>query len=193
MAPGEVESLVTGASDAGYRALHDPITGLANGVLFAERVDHLLRTSAPDARLGLCFLELDSISDDERCGHPVPDPLLVAVAERLDHGLTRAGRLLARLGRTEFVILVTGPGLIPGAVVEVAGQVLQLLAAPFRVGEHEMRVLASIGVVERTVADTSRADLLHAADLGMRRARTGDRAHWIAVDLDRARAVVRTR
>src|SRR2546430_10736319 len=106
MAPGELESLVTGARNAGHRALHDPLTGLANGVLFARYVDDLLRTSPPDARIGVCFLELDSVSVNERYGYAVGDRLLVAVAGRLDHCLSGPGRLLARLGGTEFVILV---------------------------------------------------------------------------------------
>jgi GGDEF domain-containing protein len=80
---------------------------------------------------------------------------------------------------------------VPGAAAEVAGQVVQLFAAPFRVGEHELTVSASIGVVERRAADTTYDDLVHAADLRMRQAKARGLASWIAVDLDRACAAVR--
>jgi diguanylate cyclase (GGDEF)-like protein/PAS domain S-box-containing protein len=175
-----------------HRALHDPLTGLPNRALFAERVTRLLRTSPPDALVGLCFLDLDSFKAvNDQVGYPVGDRLLVAVAQRLDRSLLPHGNLLARLGGDEFVILVTGPGLVPGAAAEVAAQVMQLLADPFRVGEHELKVSASISVVERRAADTTYEDLLRAATLRIRRAKASGRARWIAVDLDRACAAVR--
>jgi diguanylate cyclase (GGDEF)-like protein len=165
------------------------------GTLVAERVEELIRTSAPDTLIGLCFLALDSSrSVHDHCEHPVDDRLLTAVTQRLDRGLAGPGHLLARAGDEELVILVTGPELAPGAAVQVAGQMVHLLADPFQVGGQELIVSASVGVVERTAAETTCADLLAgAADLRTRMSKAGDRGRWMAVDLDRARAVVRMR
>jgi GGDEF domain-containing protein len=168
---------------------YDALTGLPNSVLFTERVENLLRTTPPHALVGLCFLDLYPVNTGTR---QVSDALLVALAQRLDRALTTAGHLFARLGDNEFVVLVTGPDLVPGAAAEVAGQVVGLLTAPFRVGEHDLCAPTSISVVERRVGETTYADLLScAADLRMRQARSGDPARWMAVDLDCARALVR--
>src|SRR6266516_3023578 len=119
-------------------------------VSFVERVEELIRASPPNALVGLCLVGLD----------PGGDPLLSAVAQRLDQGLTKPGQLLALLSGDEFAILVTGPGLVPGATAEVAGQVVQLLIAPIPVGGDELTVSARIGVVERVAAETTGTDLL---------------------------------
>jgi diguanylate cyclase (GGDEF)-like protein/PAS domain S-box-containing protein len=176
-----------------HRAFHDPLTGLPNRSLFADRVEELFRTSRPATLVGLCFLDLDAFkSVNDKLGYAVGDRLLVAVAERLRRGLAAQGHLLARLGGDEFVVLVNGAGgIVPGTAAEVAGHLLQVLAAPFRLGEHELRISASIGVVERAVAETTYEDLLRAADLRMRRAKTAGKARWSAVDLDTARPAPR--
>ena len=80
--------------------------------------------------------------------------------------------------------------------VVVVGAGLAGLAAARRLvaGGHEVTVCAGIGVVERLVGETTYEDLLScAADLRVRQAKVGDRSRWMAVDLDRACALVRTR
>jgi diguanylate cyclase (GGDEF)-like protein len=176
-----------------HRAFHDPLTGLPNRSLFADRVDELFRTSPPAALVGLCFLDLDAFKAvNDQLGYAVGDRLLVAVAERLRRGLTGQSHLFARLGGDEFVVLVSAAGgIVPGTAARVAGHLLQVLAAPFRLGEHELRISASIGVVERPAAETSYEDLLRAADQRMRRAKATGKARWSAVDLDTARPAPR--
>ena|SRR5438094_5142615 len=163
---------------------HDRLTGLPNRLLLGQLVDEVLRSSPPDALIGLCFVDFDRLGDR----------LLSTVAGRLDRGLTAPDTLLARIADTEFVVLVSGPRLVPGATAEVAAQVAHLLTSPFQVGGHEVTVCAGIGVVERLVGETTYEDLLScAADLRVRQAKVGDRSRWMAVDLDRACALVRTR
>ncbi len=175
-----------------HRAFHDPLTGLPNRSLFADRVEELFRTSRPGALVGLCFLDLDAFkSVNDKLGYAVGDRLLVAVAERLNRGLATEGHLLARLGGDEFVVLLNGSGLVQGTAADVAGQLLQMLAAPFAVGEHELRISASIGVVEGVASETTYEDLLRAADQRMRRAKAGGKARWSAVDRDGARPAPR--
>ncbi len=163
----------------------DPLTGLPDRTGFAERAGHLLRTAVPEALVGLCYLDL---------GAPgvLPDPVTLAVAGRLST-LAAHGNVLARLGRDEFVLLIAGRELIPGAIAELGGRVLQVLTAPFPVGGHEVSVSARISVVERAAGETTHEDLMNAADRGMRQARARHLAHWMAVDLDRACALVRMR
>jgi diguanylate cyclase (GGDEF)-like protein len=165
-----------------HQAYHDPLTGLPNRALLAERIHQLFRTPAPESRVGLCFLDLDGFKQvNDALGHDVGDRLLAAVAERMNACVTAHGHLLARMGGDEFVILV-GAHAVPGAAVAIADQVMRVLGAPFRVGGHEVRVSASIGVVERPIAATGPAELLRAADLTMYRAKNAGKGRWALFD-----------
>jgi GGDEF domain-containing protein len=164
---------------------YDALTGLPDRTGFAERTRGLLRTCPPDALVGLCCLDVGSPM-------PVDDRVLIATAERLS-GLTRDVDLLARVGVEEFALLTIGTDLLPGAATEIASHALHLLARPFQIGQHDVAVCTRISVVERVAAETSPEDLMDAADHGMRQARSRHRADWMAVDLDRACAVVRIR
>jgi diguanylate cyclase (GGDEF)-like protein len=168
-----------------HQAYHDPLTGLPNRALLAERIHQVFRSSAPGSRVGLCFLDLDGFKQiNDALGHDVGDRLLAAVAERMNACVAEEGHLLARMGGDEFVILVT-TNAAPGAAVAIADQVMRALRAPFRVGGHEVRVSASIGVVERPIAATGPAELLRAADLTMYRAKHAGKGRWALFDHDR--------
>jgi diguanylate cyclase (GGDEF)-like protein len=167
-----------------HQAHHDPLTGLPNRALLAERIKQMFRSPPADSRVGLCFLDLDEFKRvNDVYGHDFGDQLLAAVAERMNDCVTSHGHLLARMGGDEFVILVTHAR--PGAAATIADQVTGALAAPFRLGEHEVRVSASIGVVERPLAATGPAELLRAADVTMYRAKKAGKGRWTMFDQDR--------
>jgi predicted signal transduction protein with EAL and GGDEF domain len=72
-----------------HRALHDPLTGLGNRSLLAERLDACV--NAPTPRFALLLLDLDGFKDiNDTLGHPAGDELLVEVARRLDEASRRA-------------------------------------------------------------------------------------------------------
>lgn len=127
---------------------------------FTRRVREAVRDAAPDALLGLVHVGL----------------VTSAGAAGFDERVIRLDHPVGRLAETEFGILVTGPGLMPGGTAEVVAQVYPALGVPAR-----------IGVVERLAAGTTAEDLLYAARVRMRLGRPG----WLAVDLDHARALVR--
>ena len=168
-----------------HQAYHDALTGLPNRSMLAERIHQLFRVAPPGARVGLCFLDLDGFKQiNDVLGHDVGDRLLAAVAERMNACVMAHGHLLARVGGDEFVILVAMHA-GPGAAVAIADQVMRALAAPFRLGEHDLRVSASIGVVERPVDATAPAELMRAADLTMYRAKVAGKGRWTLCDQDR--------
>jgi EAL domain-containing protein (putative c-di-GMP-specific phosphodiesterase class I) len=67
----------------------------------------------------------------------------------------------------------------------LADKVLAAMAEPIRVGIHELTVTASIGVVERPVAETNPEDLLQAADITMYRAKADGKARYAMFDQNR--------
>jgi diguanylate cyclase len=174
------------ASEARFRyaALHDPLTGLPNRALFADRLGELFPGTA-GARLAVCFLDLDSFKTvNDSLGHRVGDQLLVAVAGRLAELASELGHLVARLGGDEFVVLIEDTT-APEDAVKVADRVLAVLGEPFRVDHHDLRITASVGIVERAVAGTDPTDLMRAADITLHWAKADGKARWRVFDAER--------
>ncbi len=182
------------ASEARFRhaALHDPLTGLPNRAMFAQRLSDIFTGSAGDARLGVCFVDLDAFKAvNDSLGHRVGDQLLVAAAARLGALAGEFGHLVARFGGDEFVILVEETTGAEDAI-KVADRVIAAFGEPFRVEGHDLPVSASIGIVERPVAGTDATDVMRAADITLHWAKADGKARWRVFDPERnAHEVVR--
>jgi diguanylate cyclase (GGDEF)-like protein/PAS domain S-box-containing protein len=175
-----------------HQALHDPLTGLPNRALFLERLQSAFDGASPEDRIGLCYLDLDGFKViNDSLGHHIGDELLCAVAHRLDRCVSAPGRLVARIGGDEFVILVERSA-DTDEVVGVADRVLAALVAPIRIAGHELTVTASIGVIERAIDGTVPADLMRDADITLYWAKGEGKGRWALFDPDRtAREVAR--
>jgi diguanylate cyclase (GGDEF)-like protein/PAS domain S-box-containing protein len=176
-----------------HQALHDPLTQLPNRTLLYERLAEVFDSATdaagqdadPDARVGLCYLDVDGFNViNDTLGHDIGDHLLVAVARRLHTAVADPETLVARVGGDEFVVLVEGSK-STDAVVGVAEQALAAVRAPVRLGAHEVTVSASVGVVERAVRGTSAAELMKAADTTLSWAKTDGKNRWALFDADR--------
>lgn len=90
-----------------HRALHDPLTGLPNRALFADRLSHAVsRRTHHEGELAVIFADIDGFKTvNDTHGHLIGDELLVALAPRLAT-LMREGDTLARFGGDEFVFLL---------------------------------------------------------------------------------------
>ncbi|GAB3150492.1 hypothetical protein GCM10027290_38150 [Micromonospora sonneratiae] len=167
-----------------HQATHDPLTDLPNRALFTERLaTALTRSDRSGSRLGVCFIDLDRFKEvNDTRGHQVGDLLLVSVAERLRHGVD--GHLVARLGSDEFVILVEETTSTDD-VVAVAEAALTAIREPSYVGGHILSVTASVGIVERPVEGATPSDLMRAADITLRWAKTSGRGRCELFDPDR--------
>nr|BFD94304.1 hypothetical protein KitaXyl93_56640 [Kitasatospora sp. Xyl93] len=160
-----------------HRAFHDSLTGLANRVLFQDRVGHALsRGERSGAVTGVLFIDLDDfkvVNDTQ--GHAVGDELLVAVSLRISTAL-RASDTAARLGGDEFAVLVEDARR-PADVDIIAAGVLAVFAEPFRLKSGAVRVSASIGVAT-TEDSVDAAELLTHADLALYSAKAAGRRQW---------------
>ncbi len=167
-----------------HLAYHDPLTGLANREMVNERLGQIFAGPAGRRRVGLFFLDLDGFKVvNDSLGHDVGDELLKAVASVLTR-CCGSGRLVARMGGDEFVIIVEDSA-GEADVVALAEEILAGLAHPIRVGDHELAVTTSIGIVERPVAATNPADLMKAADITLYRAKAEGKARYAMFDRDR--------
>ncbi len=156
------------------QALRDPLTGLGNRRLFADRVSHALeRRARRSADVALLLLDLDHFKFvNDTLGHAKGDALLVAVSERLRNVL-RVGDTVARLGGDEFAVLLED--LVTGDEADATAlPIQQALDRPFRLEERELFVRASIGIAWATDGQDVDA-LLTDADVAMYGAKNSGR------------------
>ena len=149
-----------------YQATHDPLTGLANRVLFDDRLQNALdRRRRNPALLGVLLLDLDGFKAvNDTHGHAVGDEVLATVGERLRH-LMRTEDTVARLGGDEFAIVLDA-GVKDQAVEAVTQRIITSLTQPIRVGDLTVSVGASIGAA-MTDGAVEAAQLLREADSQM--------------------------
>jgi len=166
----------------GFRkcALHDPLTGLPNRVLFKQRLDHaVLRARRAGGKLAILFADLDRFKEvNDLFGHQVGDELLVALAARLT-AVLRPGDTLARLAGDEFVILCED---LDGSaqVRRLADRIDDELNEPFLLSGHELHTSASVGIAFSGRGDDIPEQILRDADAAMYQAkRRGGGGHQI--------------
>jgi diguanylate cyclase (GGDEF)-like protein/PAS domain S-box-containing protein len=155
-----------------HQAFHDPVTGLANRALFAERVRHAIaRTRREHHSVAVVFLDLDDFKTiNDSLGHAAGDEVLAEVAKRLATSI-RASDTAARFGGDEFALLLEDIEGVQEAA-DTADRVLEELALPLRVAHKELSLRCSIGI--SVVSDGSGAgaeELIRDADAAMYRAK----------------------
>lgn len=166
-----------------YTAFHDALTQLPNRALFMDRLERLVRHAKrrPNYRFAVLFLDLDRFKIvNDTMGHHVGDALLTAVARRLENCL-RAEDTVARLGGDEFAIIVDSIR-DAGDATRVAERILQELALPFTMGEHDVQTNSSVGIALSYTGNASADTLLKDADTAMYRAKTGGRGRYEVFD-----------
>lgn len=147
-------------------ALHDNLTRLPNRLLLEDRIDQSMRkVQRNGGHFVLMFMDLDGFKPvNDAFGHHVGDTLLREVGQRLRESL-RAQDTLARVGGDEFVLLAELSERDDAATI--AGQVVSLLAQPFVVGDHELRVSTSVGIALYPGDGLDQQELLRNADAAM--------------------------
>ncbi|MDT4989652.1 MAG: hypothetical protein QOI74_3746, partial [Micromonosporaceae bacterium] len=168
-----------------HQALHDPLTQLPNRTLFFERLGEVLDDADENARVGVCYLDVDGFKMiNDTLGHDMGDYLLLAVARRLHGSVSGPGQLVARMGGDEFVVLVER-SVGPDQLIHIAEAALAAVRAPVQLGAHEITVSASVGVVERAAHTTSGTELMKAADTTLQWAKRDGKNRWALFDADR--------
>lgn len=159
-----------------YRTLHDPLTGLANRVVLAERLEWALTRRSGTGRHALVLFDLDGFKDvNDTLGHQVGDELLIATAHRVLALIPEDG-LLARIEGDEFAALL---GDVPDAETaqEWAEQMLRTLRRPFTADSRILYLTASAGiaVLEAGSGDATASSGLRYANLALRAAKRAGR------------------
>ncbi|HEX7171211.1 MAG TPA: EAL domain-containing protein [Candidatus Limnocylindria bacterium] len=146
------------------RAFHDPLTGLANRTLFANRLERAL--AQRDEPVAVLFLDLDDFKTiNDSHGHQAGDELLIEVARSLSANV-RPEDTVARLGGDEFAVLVERNA-TEGVARQLANRLISGLRRPVRVAGRDRSVGASIGISLGHSGRASADQLMSEADIAM--------------------------
>src|SRR5712671_1296109 len=157
-----------------HQAQHDVLTDLPNRLLLNDRITQAMALARRQkTKLAVLFLDLDRFKHiNDSLGHDVGDRLLQAVARRL-LGCVRGSDTVSRHGGDEFVVLLSQVRRARDAAVS-AEKILVALGAPHRIGQHDLRLTASMGIATypedgadaETLMRHSDLALLHSKDAG---------------------------
>ena len=152
-----------------HLAHHDPLTDLANRARLQERLTEAVARARRNADgFSVICLDLDRFKAvNDLFGHAVGDALLQAVASRL-LAAVREGDTVARVGGDEFVI-IQEKSESPADIAVLARRLLDQLGRPFRLGDQELTVCASIGIALYPTDGVEPEVLLANADLALYR------------------------
>lgn len=125
----------------------DELTGLANRLLFKERLEEANQRvrQGTSRNLALLHIDLDRFKLlNDSLGPELADQVLQKIAERLTKALPEADTI-SRLSSDEFAVLFDAYGSLT-SLARVATRLLGKLSRPIVVDGHELVVSASMGI-----------------------------------------------
>jgi two-component system, cell cycle response regulator len=185
----EVRLLHEAARDHGKMleslALNDPLTGLANRRLLAERMSMALAHARRNkSAMAVVYLDLDGFKQiNDTLGHGAGDVLLKMVAGRLV-ATVREEDTVARLGGDEFIIALWHVSGTDDAAT-VASKVIEAVSQPYGIEGHTLSITISAGVGVYPVHGEDADTLMKSADQALYEAkRAGKNAYRISERTD---------
>jgi two-component system, cell cycle response regulator len=166
-------------------ALKDPLTGLANRRLLAERMSMaLVHARRNKSTMAVVYLDLDGFKQiNNTLGHGAGDALLKMVAGRLV-ATVREEDTVARMGGDEFIMALWHVSGTDDAA-KVALKVIEAVSQPYGIEGHTVSVTTSAGIGIYPVHGEDADTLMKSADLALYEAkRAGKNAYRISERTD---------
>ncbi len=171
-------------------AFYDGLTGLANRMLFLDRLEHIIaRAKRNNEIFAILYLDLDRFKRvNDTLGHHVGDLLLKNVAETLKRNIRRSDTVtrfrsedsdsvIARLGGDEFTVLLTDIRDTESAAM-VARRLIQAIPTTYQCDGHDVSVTTSIGISLYPQDGQNVTALLKNADSAMYQAKNSGRNNY---------------
>jgi diguanylate cyclase (GGDEF)-like protein len=171
-----------------YLENFDPLTGLPNRKAFSDRLSTIMANAVLGrSHIALLCLDVDKFQEiNDTVDIAAGDAVLREMGARIQSTL-RKGDFVARRASDEFAIALVDITNL-GDVMAYMKRLVEVLRAPFRVGEREFVCTTSIGVaLAPTDGDTAPAILRH-ADIALARAKAdgGQRMCFFEQSMDKA-------
>lgn len=154
---------------------YHPLTGLPSRFSLLQHLREVLTAGNPFA---LLYFDGDNFSSVNSCyGYEIGDRALNAISDRVNLCLT-ADAILAHLGEDDFCVLL--PQVANQATVEtIVHQIFDAFSSPFFLGEHEIDLSISMGVVYETAMEEKEAEtILRRADAALNWAKTEGKSNY---------------
>jgi len=161
-----------------YLAHHDYLTDLPNRLLLDDRLSQaMIAAHRHHQQLAVLFVDVDRFKHvNDSLGHAIGDQLLLSVAGRLVASV-RSSDTVSRQGGDEFVILLSTIAHAEDAALS-ANKILNALAMPHRVKEHDLQISASIGIGIYPDDGQEAQTLVKSADIAMLNAKASGRNNY---------------
>lgn len=161
-----------------HQAYHDSLTGLANRMLFDDRLQVVLTHAHRfDCKVAVMCFDLDHFKViNDTLGHDTGDKLLIEVSKRM-RTVIRQEDTLCRVGGDEFTLILNNID-STSDVELVAEKMLTAFSKPFQCNEHELSVSSSIGVSLYPENSVTKEQLIRFADIAMYHAKHSGRNNY---------------
>jgi len=172
-------------------AFTDPLTGLGNQRRFFDKVDRLIRERAEDpAPFAVGLLDLDGFKPiNDLFGRRAGDYILQQVALRLSAAMD-GNATVTRVGADEFAFLY--PMVFSEeAVAAKARMLIEILSAPYDVGERTARLSASVGCSLFFSGDETTEILFNKAETALYQAKRSGRGRVVVFTREMEQAAKR--
>jgi diguanylate cyclase (GGDEF)-like protein len=158
-----------------HSAEHGALTGLPNRLLLNDRVGQAVAfVERHQNQVAVLSLDLDGFKHiNNSLGHPIGDRLLQSVARRLVN-CVRATDTVSREGGDEFAVLLSEIKQPEDAATK-SGRLLQAVAEPYSIDQHDLHITASIGISIYPDDGPDAETLIRNADTAMHQAKENGR------------------
>lgn len=158
-----------------YQATHDPLTGLPNRTLLADRLKQAMSYAQRyDRRVTVVVIDLDNFKwINDSLSHMIGDELLKTMAQRMADCIRRTDTV-SRLGGDEFVIILFDQPKKTETIAPAIQKIQASIAQPVHLAGHELQVGCSIGLSTYpgdgqdadTLLKNADAAMYHAKEIG---------------------------
>ncbi|MFN8015504.1 MAG: EAL domain-containing protein [Acidimicrobiia bacterium] len=170
-----------------HEMLHDQSTGLANRILFHDRLNTTLNHNSKN-NVSTCVLALEVgryAFIVESLGYDAADRIISKVAKRLD-SLVPSTDLIARVGSSEFAILIEHIHTAEQAR-DFALNIVDTFRTPFEIDSQEINLVPSVGIAFSDLSVEQDADMvLHDAHAAMTQARDSNVSRYSFASVSRS-------
>ena len=155
-----------------FLAQYDSLTGLANRVLFKERLNRaLIRADRNKTMVALMFIDLDGFKGvNDKLGHDIGDEVLKEVADAIK-AVVRESDIVGRFGGDEFIVSINDIN-SEKDIDEIASKLNRTVGNVRALDNTGQKIQASIGVIVSTVKQSSPESLIKMADKMMYKAKS---------------------
>ncbi|MEA2099589.1 MAG: EAL domain-containing protein [Campylobacterota bacterium] len=165
-----------------YQANHDSLTGLANRILFMDRLQQSINLAQiNNKKVAVLFIDLDHFKEiNDSLGHHIGDKVLVEVTKRINNRMKKSDTL-SRLGGDEFCIILNDVEELEN-LSEIILQWKEDLKEAISINNNTMYIGMSVGISIYPNDGKNGSTLLQNADAAMYKAKDDGRNTYCFYD-----------